>query len=159
MNARDFHIESVIADPALREKFIRRFLGHTRRTASGCLEWQRYRTAKGYGHFGLGPKIVAAHRFAYIAFRGPIPEGLVLDHVVCDNPSCVDHWHVEPATNAANVLRSPVAFCAINARKTHCPKGHPFDEIHTYHRLDGKGKFCRTCNRERCAARRARLAA
>ena len=32
-----------------------------------------------------------------------------------------------------------------NARKTHCPKGHPYDEENTYLAPDG-ARQCRTCN-------------
>lgn len=33
-------------------------------------------------------------------------------------------------------------------RKTHCKRGHPFDNSNIYYRPDG-GRMCRTCNRER----------
>ena len=45
------------------------------------------------------------------------------------------------------------------AERTHCPKGHAYDESNTYlvYRPDGsiKQRACRECSRERCRARRA----
>lgn len=38
--------------------------------------------------------------------------------------------------------------------KTHCPQGHPYDEINTCHRSRG-GRACRTCARDRARRRRA----
>lgn len=45
-------------------------------------------------------------------------------------------------------LHEPTARgCAHNAAKTHCKRGHPFDEANTYIRKDGS-RFCRACERE-----------
>jgi hypothetical protein len=46
-----------------------------------------------------------AYRITYQALRGPIPEGLVLDHL-CRTPACVNPWHLEPVTQAVNVQRA-----------------------------------------------------
>jgi hypothetical protein len=35
---------------------------------------------------------------------------------------------------------------ALNARKTHCPAGHLYDEANTYVDRDGR-RHCRTCGR------------
>ena len=43
---------------------------------------------------------------------------------------------------------------ALNREKTHCKRGHPFDEANTYHKPDGN-RACRTCNREKMQRRRA----
>ena len=45
------------------------------------------------------------YRSLYEHFRGPIPDGLGLDHVVCENPRCVNPWHVEPRTQRENLAR------------------------------------------------------
>lgn len=42
-----------------------------------------------------------AHRIAYEIFMGPIPEGLVLDHI-CHVESCVNPFHLRPATVKQN---------------------------------------------------------
>ena len=55
----------------------------------------------GYGVYG---KRGAAHRFAYQHLVGPIPPGLVLDHL-CEEPLCVRPEHLEPVTLEENVRR------------------------------------------------------
>jgi hypothetical protein len=43
-----------------------------------------------------------------------------------------------------------------STRKTHCPKGHPYDEENTYYPVDG-GRQCKTCSRAATRERRKRL--
>lgn len=78
----------------------------------------------GYYRHGTGGEY--AHRRAYREARGAIPEGLVLDHL-CRNRWCCNPDHLEPVTNAENILRgeSPPAK---NARKERCPNGHGPEE-------------------------------
>lgn len=83
-----------------------------------------------------------AHRVAYFLTKGPIPEGLTLDHL-CRNRQCVNPAHLEAVPHRINILRSPTAAPAVNARRTHCKHGHPFSGdnlIVTKH-----GRRCRTC--------------
>ena len=65
-----------------------------------------------------------AHRFSYERAKGVIPEGLELDHL-CRNPACVNPDHLEAVSGHENVRRSDGP-SAINARKSHCPNGHPY---------------------------------
>ena len=53
-----------------------------------------------------------------------------------------------------NIMRSPIAPAALNAAKTHCPHGHPYDEDNTY-RLPSKPshRYCRACMRASSRAR------
>jgi hypothetical protein len=39
--------------------------------------------------------------------------------------------------------------------KTHCKRGHAFTADNILWQRGGAARSCRTCNRERCAARRA----
>lgn len=77
----------------------------------------------GYGTFSANGKTCVAHRYAYQALVGRIPDGLVLDHT-CRNHGCVNPAHLEPVTNKENILRG-TAPPAKNAAKTHCKHGHP----------------------------------
>lgn len=70
---------------------------------TGCWEWVGDRTDEGYGRCAGAP----AHRVAWLMFRGPIPDGLALDHL-CRNVSCVNPDHLEPVTTAENNARKPV---------------------------------------------------
>lgn len=110
-----------------------------------CWEWTAQRSPKGYGRFQVGNTNCLAHRVVYEAVVGPIPEGLELDHL-CRNRGCVNPDHLEPVTHAENMRRG-VAGERL-AAKTHCSKGHVYDEANTYRRRDRVGRNCRACMRE-----------
>lgn len=115
----------------------------------GCWHWLLWLSPGGYGLAQLDGHREGAHCFAYRAFRGSIPEGKQLDHVVCDQPSCCNPWHVEPRTAAENVLRSTTSPSAINSRKTHCADGHLLagDNLYVWWRRGRQVRECRTCHR------------
>jgi hypothetical protein len=63
--------------------------------------------ARGYGHIGMvvdGVKYNGAHRVVYAIERGPIPEGMVLDHL-CGDRRCVNPDHLEAVTQLENLHR------------------------------------------------------
>lgn len=123
-----------------------RFLAKVRKVPSGCWEWTaRVDQKTKYGRFCYEGRERNAHRISYILFRGAIPEGLVVDHFVCDNRICVNPSHMKVSTHRDNILRGKSS-PAINARKTECKRGHPFDEANTYLTPSG-GRECRTCSR------------
>jgi len=115
----------------------------------GCWEWQGC-LARGYGQLWGTTKILLAHRFSYELLIGPIPEGLTIDHL-CRNCRCVNPAHLEPVTLAENIRRGE----PWNVRKTHCPSGHPYDEVNTRH-SNGRRK-CRACGREYMRWRRSQM--
>jgi hypothetical protein len=118
---------------------------------SGCWLWAGAAMAKGYGSFGAVPgKLILAHRWAYEHFVGPIPAGLVIDHL-CRNRSCVNPAHLEAVTGLENTRRGARAIA------THCKHGHPFDDENTIRRANG-GRDCRMCQRAADTRRRAREA-
>src|SRR6185369_11932859 len=67
-----------------------------------------------------------AHRVAYYSENGDIPDGMMVDHI-CKNRNCVDATHLRLVTPRQNALENSNARSSINAQKTHCLKGHPFD--------------------------------
>lgn len=89
---------------------------------TGCWIWMGTVTGGGYGGIAIHRKKVPAHRLAWELFRGPIPEGLEIDHL-CRVRACVNPDHLEPVTSQINCLRG-VSPLAANAKKTHCPRGH-----------------------------------
>lgn len=118
--------------------------------AGDCWEWTGYRDTQGYGGIWWDGRQWKAHRFIYTRLVGAIPVGLEPDHL-CRNRGCVNPDHIELVTHQVNSLRSPTASSAVNARKTHCPRGHRYDG-----RLGSGARYCRTCARARAARYYAR---
>ncbi|MBL3699271.1 HNH endonuclease signature motif containing protein [Leucobacter luti] len=69
-------------------------------SAGGCWLWDGH-LRKGYGAFRVSGKAMPAHRFAFAARNGRIPEGLLIDHI-CRTRSCVRPSHLRLATTKQN---------------------------------------------------------
>lgn len=119
-----------------------------------CWLWTAAKTRTGYGRFQFEGKARLAHRMAYELIRGPIPSGLTLDHL-CRVRSCVNPAHLEAVPLRVNLLRG-MSFVADNARKTTCPKGHPYEGANLYERSSRRNRRCRACGREWMRDDRAR---
>lgn len=115
---------------------------------TGCWNWEGA-TDYVYGVFyrrGLGQ--IGAHRYAYELVKGPIPEGLHIDHL-CRNTLCINPDHLEAVTVRENVMRAATARATINAAKTTCNRGHNDWYVWRSHRQ------CRTCKLEHQRVKRA----
>jgi hypothetical protein len=124
--------------------------------ACDCLRWTGEHDRDGYGRIAVDGHKTGVHRVAWQIEIGPIPEGLVIDHVVkrgCVHRDCARTDHLEPVTVAVNSLRGNT-LNAMNAAKEVCDNGHEFDAANTYLRPDGR-RCCRTCKRERKRVERA----
>lgn len=121
---------------------------------SGCWVSDRNIDKDGYSRLGGD----GVHRIVWRELVGPIPAGLVLDHVRargCRWNACCFPGHLEPVTNRENILRGR-SFAAINAAKQVCDHGHRYTEANTYRTPDGR-RDCRACIRRRVAEYKARL--
>lgn len=105
-----------------------------------CWIWAGAVGKKGYGQHYQGehaqPRLIGAHRYAYMLLVGPIPGGTELDHL-CRVTTCVNPAHLEAVPHRINVLRgeSPAAH---HARKERCRCGAEFVRR-------GKQRVCPTC--------------
>lgn len=111
----------------------------------GCLEWNGHIATNGYGRIHWNGRQQQAHRVAYELARGPIPEGLVLDHL-CRNRRCINPGHLEAVTEQVNIVRG-IGRSAENFTKTHCAEGHPYDRVKVNH--GRPTRICMTCKRAR----------
>lgn len=125
---------------------------------TGCWEWTGCKSV-GYGRIGA-PSIAGvkqapllAHRVAYELMVGPIPEGLVIDHL-CRNRGCVNPEHLRVCTAKENTL----AGAAPNIMRywlNTCIRGHDLnDPANVYVRRDTGHRQCRLCIRIRERGRR-----
>jgi hypothetical protein len=71
---------------------------------SGCWLWIAHRNTRDYGTIRDGAHRLSAHRLAHELHIGPIPDGLVIDHL-CRVHCCVNPDHLEAVTQHENMLR------------------------------------------------------
>ena len=111
-----------------------------------CLVYSGAILRNGYGYMGWNVQGKSynslTHRVVYEATYGPIPDGLVIDHL-CRNRACQNIQHLEAVTQKVNVNRG------VNVgrpRVTHCARGHARTPDNTY--FDKRGfTSCRACKR------------
>lgn len=122
----------------------------------GCMEWMAVCNPGGYGQFWIQDTMRSAHILSYRHLVGDYDSSMELDHL-CRNRKCVRPDHLEPVTKQENIRRGQVGLKsgALQRAKTHCVRGHEYDEVNTLIRKNGS-RQCRTCNRERVRAARAR---
>ncbi len=112
----------------------------------------------GYGQIAIiknGKKgVTRVHRLAYEAQYGLIPAGCDIDHTChtedcgktgteCMHRRCVNPAHLEAVTHRHNMVRDKSTIVGRNAAKTHCPKGHEYNEQNTYYYASGR--ICKIC--------------
>jgi hypothetical protein len=120
---------------------------------SSCWLWVGSIYQNGYGKYGR--KGVMAHRIFYTLFKGNVPEDMALDHL-CRVRRCVNPDHLEIVTLEENILRGDSQW-GLNARKTHCKRGHEFTHANTGNNYASGGRRCRKCHAVAEAKRRSSL--
>ena len=89
-----------------------------------CWDWTAScnESRGGYGQFDLDGRTRKAHAVSWELSIGPIPAGLVIDHL-CRRPVCVNPEHLEPVTDGENFRRG-MHLNAIVMRTGICRRGH-----------------------------------
>lgn len=128
-------------------------------SGSPCWEWEGTTHNNGYGLFDRKIngkwKKCWAHRVSYESYVRLLLPRETVDHLCC-NHSCVNPSHLDGCSSGENSRRSPITLQGSNARKTHCPAGHPYSGDNLFYD-DGKRR-CRTCVREKNRKARVRRA-
>jgi hypothetical protein len=125
---------------------------------NGCHIWVGRRSSSGYAQAWDPERRVGrpVYRIRYEREIGPIPEGMVLDHYVCNNGAggCCNPHHCRPATPRENALRASSITAAFLAR-THCPAGHELagDNLEPAEQRKGRRR-CRICRATKQRAQR-----
>ena len=122
-----------------------------------CWIWTLKPNSEGYGRATLDKRTWYAHRLVYTLLVGPIPDGLVLDHL-CRVRRCVNPVHLDPVTQGTNVRRGAgPQLTAMRPVRTHCKRGHEMTRENTIlakqSRSDTVMRQCRTCRNARDLAR------
>jgi hypothetical protein len=102
----------------------------------------------GYGETNYKSDKVSVHRLLYAWLVEPVPCGRGrhiphLDHLICSNRKCGNPAHLKLVTPKENILRGSGP-CAVNARKTHCKRGHPLP-------TDSNERHCWPCHQMKSA--------
>ena len=107
---------------------------------SGCWLCVASDSGNGYSKISVRGRLQYAHRVSWELHRGPIPSGMMIDHV-CRTRCCVNPDHLRVVTPRQNATENNVGPAASRAARTHCPTCGG-----SYYAATGQRR-CRACQR------------
>ena len=121
-----------------------------------CWLWSAGTDKFGYGKFKAKGKTIRAHRYSYVLFNGPIPNGLFVCHE-CDVTGCVNPQHLwlgPPSSNTRDMV-SKNRHGAHMKPGEYCRNGHEYAVVGTFV-YNGKRarRACKECKRNADKRRR-----
>ncbi len=111
--------------------------------ATSCWKWIASAQPNGSGRVWDGERLVYAHRRVYESLLFSIKPSHDLSQL-CRDDLCCNPEHQEQLTRSETLRRGGVGerIAAIERAKTHCPRGHEYNDANT----------CRTLGRRKCRA-------
>jgi hypothetical protein len=90
--------------------------------ADECWPWRQSTGSHGYGQTWDGRTVRLAHRVAWaLHHQCQVPDDMTIDHRVDCLRICCNPAHLQVVTNLENATNNQ------QGRKTHCPRGHPYE--------------------------------
>ncbi|PXH62351.1 HNH endonuclease signature motif containing protein [Klebsiella variicola] len=120
---------------------------------TGCWIFTGSRLPSGYGILWNGARPTGAHRISFQLYKGEIPAGKEIDHI-CNNRSCVNPAHLQAISHKENIHKSSTLM-GVNARKSHCKRGHPLNG-ENLHITPLGARQCKECMRMHARNAKAR---
>lgn len=125
---------------------------------TNCWLWRGSLNIYGYGRIKFHGESVFVHRLSYETLVGPIPDGLVIDHL-CRVRNCVNPDHMEPVTNSENIRRGVAGLTKMLSAKGCRKHGYESGKFMPVKNRPSPKWVCSTCTADSRARSRARKAA
>lgn len=109
---------------------------------TACLLWTGRMSSNGkYGVIYRGQSPSSAHKVAYEAEVGPVPDGMVIEHS-CVRPRCVQPLHLTLVTKSVNERLKNWSYRLRHFKR--CKNGHDMEHERV---MTERGFVCRSCAR------------
>lgn len=143
-----------LEDMAYNQKWLARVRSKVTISDDGCWLWKGHlNPVWGYGDTNYRNKSVRVHRKVYeITHAVSLSRDQYVCHT-CDVRHCCNPDHLWIGTNSLNQLDASRKGRHPEIKKTHCPKGHPYDEKNTTWKVSKCGRparECKECVRIKC---------